>query len=244
MRTATRVRPFGARGYRDSTSRTTGVARLAAAVITYSATTASSPRSSSAARAAWAADPRMWRTCVAFASGWRYAAAAASPAALAACRAASFAASPAARWASAAAVRWRRERAAPSAKTRAASRAAAGRGSSGRSFTKRTSAGSAHAAAYPAIARSSSIVNSKSPERVCIPASLAQRRRDLVEVTPVDCRAARRLGRRECPEEEEQQGRDEGRVDERAVDGKGGGGDGGRAAEPDRQGARAERGDG
>src|SRR5450759_6008372 len=53
------------------------MARLAAAVITYSATTGSSPRASSAARAAWAADPRMWRTCVAFANGWRYAAAAA-----------------------------------------------------------------------------------------------------------------------------------------------------------------------
>src|SRR5665647_1755161 len=66
---------------RVSTSSTTGLARLAAAVITYSATTGSSPRASSAARAAWAADPRMWRTCVAFASGWRYAAAEASPAA-------------------------------------------------------------------------------------------------------------------------------------------------------------------
>src|SRR6476619_7517898 len=151
------------------------MARLAAAVITYSATTASSPRASSAARAAWAADPRMWRTCVAFASGWRYAAAAASPAALAACRAASVVASLAARWASAAAVRWRRERGAPSAKTRAACRAAAGRGSSGRAFWKRTSAGSAHATAYPEIARSSSIVNAKSPERVCISSSFAQR---------------------------------------------------------------------
>ena len=150
------------------------MARLAAAVITYSATTGSSPRASSAARAAWAADPRMWRTCVAFASGWRYAAAAASPAALAACRAASVVASLAARWASAAAVRWRRERGAPSAKTRAAWRAAAGRGSSGRALWKRTSAGSAHATAYPAIARSSSIVNSKSPERVCISWSFAQ----------------------------------------------------------------------
>src|SRR6476661_5517000 len=175
MRTATRVRPFGARGYRDSTSRTTGVARLAAAVTTYSATTGSSPRASSAARAAWAADPRMWRTCVAFARGWRYAAAAASPAALAACRAASVVASLAARWASAAAVRCRRERGAPSAKARAAWRAAAGRGSSGRSFWKITCAGSAHATAYPEIARSSSIVNAKSPERVCISRSFAQR---------------------------------------------------------------------
>ena len=160
---------------RVSTSRTTGTARLAAAVITYSATTGSSPRASSAARAAWAADPRMWRTCVAFASGWRYAAAAASPAALAACRAASVVASLAARWASAAAVRWRRERGAPSAKTRAAWRAPAGRGSSGWAFWKRTSAGSAHATAYPAMARSSSIVNSKSPERVCTSSSFAQR---------------------------------------------------------------------
>src|SRR5450631_656747 len=153
------------------------MARFAAAVITYSATTGSSPRASSAARAAWAADPRMWRTCVAFASGWRYGAAAASPAALAACRATSVVASLAARWASAAAVRWRRDRGAPSAKTRAAWRAAAGRGSSGRAFWKRTSAGSAHATAYTAIARSSSIVNSKSPERVCIFSSFAQRRR-------------------------------------------------------------------
>src|SRR5665811_2083271 len=102
------------------------------------------------------------------------AAAAASPAALAACRAASVVASLAARWASAAAVRWRRDRGAPSAKTRAAWRAAAGRGSSGRAFRKRTSAGSAHATAYPATARSSSIVNSKSPERVCISMSFAQ----------------------------------------------------------------------
>src|SRR6185312_11710247 len=99
----------------------------------------------------------------------------ASPAALAACRAASVLASLAARWASVAAVRWRLERGAPSAKTRAAWRAAAGRGSSGQAFWKRTSAGSAHATAYPAIARSSSIVNSKSPERVCISSSFAQR---------------------------------------------------------------------
>ena len=110
----------------------------------------------SAARAAWAAAPRMWRTCVALASGCRYAAAAACAAEVAACRAASPEASLAARWASAEAVRCRRERGAPSAKTRAARMAAAGRGSSGRSLVKRTSDGSAHAAPYPAIERSSS----------------------------------------------------------------------------------------
>ena len=45
---------------------------------------------------------------------------------------------------------------------------AAGRGSSGRSRSKRMSVGSAHAKPYPATARSSSIVNAKSPERLCI----------------------------------------------------------------------------
>ena len=70
---------------------------------------------------------------------------------------------------------FRDDRGAPSAKTRAACRAAAGRGSSGRAFWKRTSAGSAHATAYRAIARSSSIVSSKSPERVCTLSSFAQR---------------------------------------------------------------------
>ena len=54
-------------------------------------------------------------------------------------------------------------------------RAAAARRSSGQSFWKMTRAGSAHATAYPAIARSSSIVNAKSPERVCIFSSFAQR---------------------------------------------------------------------
>ena len=101
----------------------------------------------------------------------------ASAAALAACRAASLVASLAARWASAAAVRCRRERGAPPAKTRAASIAAAGRRSPGRALRNRTSAGSAHATAYPAIARSSSIVSSKSPERVCICSSFPQRAR-------------------------------------------------------------------
>jgi hypothetical protein len=56
-----------------------------------------------------AADPRMWHTCVALASGRSYAAAAASAAALAACCAAWVVVSLAARCASAAAVRWRRE---------------------------------------------------------------------------------------------------------------------------------------
>ncbi len=84
-------------------------------------------------------------------------------------------ASRAARWASAAAVRWRRDRGAPSAKTRAASRAAAGRGSSGWTFSKITRAGAAHATAYAATARSSSVVTTKSPESVSICRSFAQR---------------------------------------------------------------------
>ena len=45
------------------------------------------------------------------------------------------------------------ERGAPSAKTRAASSAAAGRGSSGTALVKTTSVCAAHAAAYPATAR-------------------------------------------------------------------------------------------
>ena len=59
--------------------------------------------------------------------------------------------------------------------TAAPTNAAAGRPSSGQAFWKITSAGAAHATAYPATARSSSIVNAMSPERVCICSSFAQR---------------------------------------------------------------------
>ena len=137
MRWATRLLPTGADGYRLRTSMSAGVARRRAFSIRASPTAGSLTTLSSAGRAALAAARKMCPTWVACASGCRYAAAAASPAARAAYRAASVATSLAARCASRAVTRCNFVRAAPLAKVQAALMAARGRGSLGRTTSKR-----------------------------------------------------------------------------------------------------------
>jgi hypothetical protein len=161
IRAATRLLPVGAGGYRRSTSTSPGVARAAALPTSSGPASGSPPARSSAARAACAAERRMWPTWSAFANGCRYAAAAASPAACAACFAASLGASLAARCASKAVALCSLVRLAPFANSQAAPIAALGRGSPGVASSNMPRTSSALWTAKRATSRSSSIVSSK-----------------------------------------------------------------------------------